>query len=228
MTDSKTTTELLPCPFCGGEATKMSYGTEDDLFWWVECRECNATIDNRATSAEAIAAWNTRADEPQVIQKAEKYKLADSQKQLEADVIKMCHMHTLQARPFLDLLDRQAAITRAEVFEGGEFDCFTCDAKRELQERVDSLTDEVEAQRKRANDAERGVLSAEWYVCRDRYEDDVFELQQQVDELTAERTCKATRQSSFESSWRCECGGEWNQENKPNYCPNCGRKVKWN
>ncbi len=113
----------------------------------------------------------------------------------------------------LEFLDRQAAITEAENEERectivGAWDDYATeleDERDELREQVDKLTAELrecdenrieyrdqrdyleaeaEAQRKRANDAERGVLSAEWYVCRDRYEDDVFELQQQVDGLT--------------------------------------------
>lgn len=53
----------------------------------------------------------------------------------------------------------------------------------ELTAERDELKAEVEAQRKRANDAERGVLSEEWYVCRDRYEDDIAELTAERDEL---------------------------------------------
>ena len=45
-----------------------------------------------------------------------------------------------------------------------------------LQDRRDELTAEVEKQRQRANDAERGALSDDWYVARDRYEDDVAAL----------------------------------------------------
>lgn len=112
-----------------------------------------------------------------------------------------------------DWLDRQALITADEANRTYCVGCEACRAAQkrglaELQDQVDNLTAElrecdeqrieyrdqrdyleaeVEVQRKRANDAERGVLSSEWYVCRDRYEDDVFELQQQVDSLTAER-----------------------------------------
>lgn len=52
----------------------------------------------------------------------------------------------------MEVLDRQDAITRAEVFEEGEYDCMTCGAKRELQERVDSLTAELACKPKQAVD----------------------------------------------------------------------------
>ena len=57
---------LLPCPFCGGEAqtlnqapkgTGYSVGCNDD-----ECRGFIALSWIYDTEAEAIAAWNTRAE----------------------------------------------------------------------------------------------------------------------------------------------------------------------
>jgi Lar family restriction alleviation protein len=53
--------ELLPCPFCGSEAS-INSGTEDH---YVVCRndDCAAAIIARSFSSpeEAIAAWNRRA-----------------------------------------------------------------------------------------------------------------------------------------------------------------------
>lgn len=95
--------------------------------------------------------------------------------------------------------------------------------RAELQHRVDSLTAEVEAQRKRANDAERGVLSEEWYVCRDRYEDDIAELKAEnkrlrdseacvgcddvlrtIAELTAERDKLETKHQNDYDAWKLQ------------------------
>lgn len=58
MTDSKT--ELLPCPFCGGEAYHYAPGPVEHHIACRNYETCGADI-KRNTEAEAIAAWNTRA-----------------------------------------------------------------------------------------------------------------------------------------------------------------------
>lgn len=107
--------------------------------------------------------------------------------------------------------------------------------RAELQHRVDSLTAEVEAQRKRANDAERGVLSEEWYVCRDRYEDDITELKAEnkrlrdseacvgcddvlrtIDELTAERDKLQAELKQERLEW----------ESERDYADQCEKRLK--
>lgn len=54
-------TELLSCPFCGGEA-EVKYGCWDYNCYLVECKSCAGTvIDTRWDSPEeAIEAWNRR------------------------------------------------------------------------------------------------------------------------------------------------------------------------
>jgi Lar family restriction alleviation protein len=53
-------TELLPCPFCGGEAGVGSDDAYDDVTWQVFCKQCYATIE-RDLRDHAVALWNTRS-----------------------------------------------------------------------------------------------------------------------------------------------------------------------
>ena len=60
-TDNRTT-ELLPCPFCGGEA-RLICSAPDWYFPACMNRECACDwTDSYQTKAEAIAAWNSRAE----------------------------------------------------------------------------------------------------------------------------------------------------------------------
>lgn len=61
MTDNRAT-ELLLCPFCGGEAETHEV-TFPHHYWYVLCDgECFGNFCERPTEAEAVAAWNTRAE----------------------------------------------------------------------------------------------------------------------------------------------------------------------
>jgi Lar family restriction alleviation protein len=61
MTKDKETPELLPCPFCGGEAAKgINLDRPDFPMFWYLCTLCHASPGDRRNEAEAIAAWNTR------------------------------------------------------------------------------------------------------------------------------------------------------------------------
>ena len=59
--------ELKPCPFCGGEADISDEGTGTEPFrYWVYCPNNACFVEGTAayaTEAEAIEAWNTRADD---------------------------------------------------------------------------------------------------------------------------------------------------------------------
>lgn len=51
--------ELKACPFCGGEASTSHEGWH----WYeVHCRKCECAGSPKQSEAEAIAAWNTRAE----------------------------------------------------------------------------------------------------------------------------------------------------------------------
>lgn len=53
--------DLLPCPFCGGEAEMHGLNTVLSRPF-VACEYCGAESAVYRTEAEAIAAWNTRAE----------------------------------------------------------------------------------------------------------------------------------------------------------------------
>ncbi len=59
--------ELKPCPFCGGQAEIHPSNDWDAKFtgatFFAWCDECETRGDYYNTEAEAIAAWNTRADD---------------------------------------------------------------------------------------------------------------------------------------------------------------------
>lgn len=57
-------TTLLPCPFCGGEAdNRWRYRKPGEYAcYWVLCVRCGCATTAYDTEAEAIAAWNTRAE----------------------------------------------------------------------------------------------------------------------------------------------------------------------
>ena len=56
-------TELLPCPFCGGEADTMTPEADDMRAATVMCMGCYCTGKECETEAQAIAAWNRRASQ---------------------------------------------------------------------------------------------------------------------------------------------------------------------
>lgn len=120
---------------------------------------------------------------------------ADSREQLEADVHSAIfqwgwdsewsrNAQRINERVAMLWLDRQAAITRAEVFSNGGFDCTTCGAKRELQERVDSL----EAERDQLTNAINELQKKQPYCYNPEQPLDTLNaIGRYIDELTAER-----------------------------------------
>ena len=58
--------ELLICPFCGGEAMRQSFQTAAETFtrYRVKCSNCWCETDWESTSLEdATEKWNTRYDD---------------------------------------------------------------------------------------------------------------------------------------------------------------------
>lgn len=55
--------DLRECPFCGGEAeTLTAESMHGGYLFGVMCSDCRSRGDVYTTEAEAIAAWNSRAD----------------------------------------------------------------------------------------------------------------------------------------------------------------------
>ncbi len=109
-----TASELKPCPFCGGDKNticKTDYDGGDS--YAVSCRypECHGAIFTLgygyfATKAEAIAAWNTRADLSRDLEQA-RQDIADLRQ-----AVRYANDHADQAKS-----ERDAAIARAEKAE---------------------------------------------------------------------------------------------------------------
>lgn len=72
-----TTPEILPCPWCGSGASM--YGTEE-FGYGIACDriDCHSTGPDRATKAEAIAAWNRVAAMPAMLEIAQFQRLLPS------------------------------------------------------------------------------------------------------------------------------------------------------
>ena len=58
MPETTQQTDLLPCPFCGGEATLRYDGLAD--LHGVQRFTCGEVAQDGFTEVEAITAWNTR------------------------------------------------------------------------------------------------------------------------------------------------------------------------
>ena len=55
--------ELLSCPFCGGEAEMLTAESmHGGYLFGIMCNDCRSRGDVYGTEAEAIAAWNSRAE----------------------------------------------------------------------------------------------------------------------------------------------------------------------
>ena len=55
--------ELLPCPFCGGQSEPLNFVGHGFVSYSARCKECHAIIPYFDSEEKAIKAWNTRAYE---------------------------------------------------------------------------------------------------------------------------------------------------------------------
>ena len=60
------TDKLLPCPFCGGEASPMDYGESS---FTIQCIDCGSNAGDFQSGIEenlAIEQWNTRFENKEI------------------------------------------------------------------------------------------------------------------------------------------------------------------
>ena len=88
--------ELLPCPFCGGEA-QMGINKESTVReYFVGCMNCHIRLYKIGykrfyTEAEAIAAWNSREERTcHIVKNSRKYVLSDG-RELFDDGCSICN-----------------------------------------------------------------------------------------------------------------------------------------
>lgn len=67
--------ELKPCPFCGGEVSKLKYFNNQihENLWQIGCDECEFYME-QPFEQEAIKAWNTRTPDPLLAECVDNYR----------------------------------------------------------------------------------------------------------------------------------------------------------
>jgi len=74
--------ELKPCPFCGGKAIIVSYGSDDNGSHQIDCDNekcCSPSSNTHRIKTDAISAWNTRTPDTSAVELALGYhKFADA------------------------------------------------------------------------------------------------------------------------------------------------------
>ena len=64
--------ELLPCPFCGGEAKIATYDWGHSVKeYWIYCNPCDCASGRCHSKEGAINAWNTRTPMANILKKLE-------------------------------------------------------------------------------------------------------------------------------------------------------------
>lgn len=74
--NNKTNTELLPCPFCGHEASMTQHesaGGDGRMIWIVGCNseDCEVSFQGHARKCDAAKDWNARTIDPQLLELCE-------------------------------------------------------------------------------------------------------------------------------------------------------------
>ena len=219
MTDNRTT-ELLPCPFCGGEASKrLFYGAR----YGVYCDECDARVGGLfLTEAEAIAAWNARAERGTLTAEQVRKAIFNGSSYASYD----------GAKYYADGINMQAIADELNAELGGG-NCARC--AEDMGRYADSLCDPL---KERIAELLR-CLENDWHIhaswdglrkfwCIELTEEGV----KLRDAARAERTCHNTRENRWFKCSACGYGftdlyaeDESDINEQPRYCPNCGAKA---
>jgi hypothetical protein len=115
--------KLEPCPLCRSE--KVGSLTTSLAAWMVDCSECGCSIA-RETEAEAIAAWNRRAEGPAGLRReGVREEIAQAEQALVAD-----------AEPPLRLHWGSRHISRCQADDDGDCAWAGCPQLRDAEPRA--------------------------------------------------------------------------------------------
>jgi Lar family restriction alleviation protein len=122
--------KLKPCPFCGGPAELWRAGTHPDRAAWIACMgKCSVLISKEhKTDEEAIAAWNTRADDAALSEAIARAERAEAENDdLKLSVIAFCSPWAVEHAKKLGLHDRHLHPTHYDILAraGARMDDFT-------------------------------------------------------------------------------------------------------
>ncbi len=208
-------TTLSSCPFCSGEAfvridtslclTQSRYrvGCDKDP----SCHGWYGHSRYYATVAEAIAAWNTRAELGSDIKPCP-WCGRDMDKRSEADKDNAGHTWYRDDSDYIQCLIRSNEFMKKERVTHGTL----------TAEQVEKIVDR----------------NCEWY---EGGEIDAQAIVDELNAVLGSGTCKMHDcDGSFSAVnrpvWRCDCGAFTTQYtdattyHKPRFCPNCGRRVE--
>ena len=82
--------KLLPCPFCGGEATLRK--SEETKLYHIACFECGCRQDSSYKAESVINNWNTRTPMSNIVEKLEEAK-EKAQDEMEECIFKGLPYH---------------------------------------------------------------------------------------------------------------------------------------
>ena len=129
--------DLKPCPFCGSDELHQFEHSDNEPSFGFQCIRCWMTSSQHASRAQAIAAWNTRAEGPAPVSaiKADPASvlpvlahLVETGQATPQQRLELAAALNLPAAPNLDLVERLREMVKTDHLrgcEGREYEC-TC------------------------------------------------------------------------------------------------------